>query len=206
VEQRQIIEIARALLQGSRFIILDEPAAALESREVARLFERIAKLKENGVTILYISHHLEEIYEVCRSVTVLRDGQVVAGAPLSDMPKERVVAAMVGEQVGDVVAHGQRPVFRRRAGVAPSLEVRGLCFKGLVENVNFEIASGECVGLAGLGGSGKEEIGDAIAGLYGPTGVKSWCREPRFILATCARDSHSNPGCVSRDQEALQEA
>ena len=74
VEQRQIVEIARALLQGTRFIILDEPTAQLEGREVARLFERIIHLQDGGVTFLYISHHLEEIYEVCRSVTVLRDG------------------------------------------------------------------------------------------------------------------------------------
>ena len=99
VEQRQIVEIARALLQGTRFIILDEPTAQLEGREVARLFERIVRLQEGGVTFLYISHHLEEIYEVCRSVTVLRDGQVVANAPLATMPKERVVAAMVGDAV-----------------------------------------------------------------------------------------------------------
>src|SRR5688500_16167247 len=85
VEQRQIVEIARALLQGTRFIILDEPTAQLEGREVARLFERIARLQAGGVTFLYISHHLEEIYAVCRSVTVLRDGEVVANAPLDEM-------------------------------------------------------------------------------------------------------------------------
>jgi simple sugar transport system ATP-binding protein len=99
VEQRQIIEIARALLQGARFIILDEPTAALETQEIERLFERIARLKKDGVTLLYISHHLQEIYDICESVTVMRDGRVVADSPLEAMPKHAVVAAMVGEEL-----------------------------------------------------------------------------------------------------------
>ena len=168
VEQRQIVEIARALLQGTRFIILDEPTAQLEGREVARLFERIVRLQEGGVTFLYISHHLEEIYEVCRNVTVLRDGKVVANAPLETMPKERVVAAMVGDAV-------RRDGGRRRdarptvAERAPCLEVRGLCIEGAALDLSFVVAAGESVGLAGLAGSGKEEVGDAIAGLVTPS-------------------------------------
>jgi simple sugar transport system ATP-binding protein len=168
VEQRQIVEIARALLQGTRFIILDEPTAQLEGREVAGLFERIVRLQEGGVTFLYISHHLEEIYEVCRSVTVLRDGQVVANAPLETMPKERVVAAMVGDAVRGAGGRGRRPL--PTAGVrVPCLEVRGLCIEGAALDLSFEVAAGETVGLAGLAGSGKEEVGDAIAGLITPS-------------------------------------
>jgi simple sugar transport system ATP-binding protein len=166
VEQRQIVEIARALLQGTRFIILDEPTAQLEAREVTRLFERIARLQEGGVTFLYISHHLEEIYEVCRSVTVLRDGAVVANAPLQQMPKDRVVAAMVGDAIRD--QSGRR---RGRPGAAADrlLEVRNLSIPGGAENVSFHVAAGEAVGLAGLAGSGKEQIGDAIVGLVIPS-------------------------------------
>ena len=78
VDQRQIVEIGRALLQGSRFIILDEPTAELERREVHQLFDRLKALQQSGVTFVYISHHLEELYEICRSVTVLRDGVIVA--------------------------------------------------------------------------------------------------------------------------------
>ena len=129
VEQRQIVEIARALLQGTRFIILDEPTAQLEGREVARLFERIVRLQEGGVTFLYISHHLEEIYEVCRSVTVLRDGKVVANAPLETMPKESVVAAMVGDAVRGDGGRSRRDRPSATPGI-PCLEVRGLCIEG----------------------------------------------------------------------------
>jgi len=170
VEQRQIVEIARALIQGTRFIILDEPTAELEGREVRRLFDRIAHLRASGVTFLYISHYLEEIYEICGSVTVLRDGRVVAEAPLDEMPQERVVAAMVGG--------GMRAARERRAGAeqqataraVPALELHDLQIPGAVFGVSLKLAPGECVGLAGLAGSGKSVIGDAIAGLIAPGG------------------------------------
>jgi len=172
VEQRQIVEIARALIQGARFIILDEPTAELEGREVRRLFDRMSHLQSTGVTFLYISHYLEEIYEVCRSVTVLRDGRVVAEAPLEEMPKERVVRAMVGDvapAAGERRRTSAGAAFERKA---PALELLDLQIEGAVFGVSLRVAAGECVGLAGLAGSGKSEIGDAIAGLVAPTGGK----------------------------------
>jgi simple sugar transport system ATP-binding protein len=166
VEERQIVEIARALLQGSRFIILDEPTAELERREVNRLFDRIRGLQASGVTFLYISHHLEEIYEICKTVTVMRDGRIVADAPLSELPKDRLVAAMVGEAVS--------PIAPAAAGAASAtsaagLDIRGLSLAGLVTDFNLSVKSGECVGLAGLAGSGKDEVAEAVAGLATPT-------------------------------------
>jgi simple sugar transport system ATP-binding protein len=166
VEQRQIVEIARALIQGARFIILDEPTAELEGREVRRLFDRIAHLQRTGVTFLYISHYLEEIYEVCRSVTVLRDGRVVAEGPLDGMPKERVVTAMVGDVGRSSVEH--RGVATTPTAATPALELRGVTIDGIVADISLRVGAGECVGLAGLAGSGKGEIGDAIAGLIAP--------------------------------------
>jgi simple sugar transport system ATP-binding protein len=171
VEQRQIVEIARALIQGARFIILDEPTAELEGREVRRLFDRISHLQSTGVTFLYISHYLEEIYEVCRSVTVLRDGRVVAEAPLEEMPKERVVKAMVGDGAR-AAGERRRGDVRASSSEAPVLELLGLHIDGAVSGVSLRVSAGECVGLAGLAGSGKSEIGDAIAGLLAPTGGK----------------------------------
>jgi simple sugar transport system ATP-binding protein len=165
VEQRQIVEIARALVQGARFIILDEPTAALESREIDRLFGRIARLKSDGVTLLYISHHLQEIYDICESVTVMRDGCVVAESSLEAMPKQAVVAAMVGEQLNTKAR--RRPTVSS-ASAAPALAVDALTLAGVFEDITFHIAKGECLGLAGLGGSGKEEVGDVIAGLLRP--------------------------------------
>ena len=130
VEQRQIVEIARALLQGTRFIILDEPTAQLEGREVARLFERIVRLQEGGVTFLYISHHLEEIYEVCRSVTVLRDGAGGRQRAARDdaqgaRGRRHGRRCGRGPRAGRTAA-SRRPTARRVA----CLEVRGLCDRG----------------------------------------------------------------------------
>src|SRR3954464_9920571 len=85
VEQRQIVEIARALSIGARFLILDEPTASLEAQAIERLFERVRRVKASGVAILYISHHLEEIYEICDRVTVLRDGRRIVTAPVADL-------------------------------------------------------------------------------------------------------------------------
>src|SRR5216683_1651757 len=96
VEQRQVVEIARALSIGARFLILDEPTAALEKAAVERLFDSVRRLREGGVGVLYISHHLEEIYEICDRVSVLRDGELVLSGLVSDISQANLVAAMVG--------------------------------------------------------------------------------------------------------------
>jgi simple sugar transport system ATP-binding protein len=99
VEQRQLVEIARALSYGARFIILDEPTAQLDGDEIKRLFGRIRELQAQGVTFLFISHHLQEVYEICQQVTVLRDARHIISAPVADLPKDRLIEAMTGEQV-----------------------------------------------------------------------------------------------------------
>jgi simple sugar transport system ATP-binding protein len=179
VENRHIVEIARALRQGTRFIILDEPTAELEGREASRLFARITHLQKSGVAFLYISHYLEEIYEICDSATVLRDGEVVASGPLAEMPKERIVSAMVGD-IGRSNSHCRSSITVGTFS-PPCLEVRNLSFPGLLQNVSFTVSGGECVGLAGLLGSGKEVVGDAIAGLVRPSSgeiLVGGCRLP----------------------------
>ncbi len=202
VEQRQIVEIARALLKGTRFIILDEPTAQLEGREVARLFERIRRLQEGGVTFLYISHHLEEIYEVCRSVTVMRDGRIVAEAPLSAMPKDRVVAAMVGEEAKDL-SRRRALSSAARKDVAPCLDVRNLGVGETVKDVSFSIAPGECIGIAGLVGSGKETIADAIAGLVRPDRGTITVGGKPLPAGRVAETRERGVGYVPRDRHAL---
>lgn len=168
VDQRQIVEIGRALLQGSRFIILDEPTAELERREVHQLFDRLKALQENGVTFVYISHHLEELYEICRSVTVLRDGAIVADALLRDMPRDQLVSAMVGTHL--VSASPAQSVSKSAKGDArPVLDVEKLELEGAIRNVSLQVREGECVGLAGLATSGKEELGEILAGLLMPS-------------------------------------
>jgi simple sugar transport system ATP-binding protein len=170
VEQRQVIEIARSLSVGARFLILDEPTAALEKAAIERLFERVRRLREGGVGILYISHHLEEIYEICDRVTVLRDGELVLSGRVGDVSQGNLVAAMVGSapprRATEIEAAG-----RRGAPGATKLEVSNLCVRstsGSVEDVSFAVAAGECVGLVGLNGSGSATVADAIVGMARP--------------------------------------
>ncbi|MDX6560552.1 MAG: simple sugar transport system ATP-binding protein [Gaiellales bacterium] len=170
VEQKQVVEIARALAIGARFLILDEPTASLESHAIQRLFERVRRVKASGVGILYISHHLEEVYEICDRATVFRDGRQVVSAPVAELDHEQLVAAMVGGALA-----------RASRGKAPPpgpvdaplrLSVRGLSAQtplGSLEDVSLEVYAGECVGLFGLRGSGTTVIADAVAGLVKPS-------------------------------------
>jgi len=170
VEQRQVVEIARALSVGARFLILDEPTASLEKAAIERLFDRIRRLKESAVGILYISHHLEEIYAVCDRVTVLRDGARVLSARVSEIAQDRLVEAMVGGasrrvRASSTPASGSAPA-------RPMLEItrlRVLTNLGPVQDVSLSVASGECVGLVGLQGSGTVTVADTVVGLVKPT-------------------------------------
>jgi simple sugar transport system ATP-binding protein len=167
VEQRQVVEIARALSVGTRFLILDEPTASLEKAAIERLFASIRRLKESGVGILYISHHLEEIYEVCDQVTVLRDGRHILSAPVSAIGQNHLIEAMVGgapQQAETISA-----LCRTDSG--PRLEVSHLSIpasQGRVDDVSFAVGPGECLGLVGLRGSGTVTVADAIVGMIKP--------------------------------------
>ncbi|MGN9908763.1 sugar ABC transporter ATP-binding protein [Phytohabitans sp. LJ34] len=165
VEQRQFVEIARALSFGARFIILDEPTAQLDAAAIARLFGHIRDLQTQGVTFLFISHHLQEVYEICDMVTVFRDARHVVTAPVADLPRGELVAAMTGEATAlDVPRSRTAPAGE--AGVV--LDVAGLRLDGLFEDITFQVGAGEIVGLAGAGGSGKTEVAEAIVGLRAP--------------------------------------
>jgi simple sugar transport system ATP-binding protein len=171
VEQRQLVEIARALSFDARFIILDEPTAQLDSAAIKRLFARMRDLQTRGVTFLYISHHLEEIYEVCQDVTVYRDARHIVTGPVDDLGPSDVVAAMTGDAVA-LIQREPRPALPGSTPVV--LEVRDLvtvAAEGSFEHaapVSFAVRSGEVLGLAGGGGSGKREIAETVVGLRTP--------------------------------------
>jgi simple sugar transport system ATP-binding protein len=170
VEQRHIVEIARALSIGARFLILDEPTAALEKAAVDRLFDRVRRLREGGVGVLYISHHLEEIYEICDRVSVLRDGELVLSGDVADISQGSLVAAMVGSAPPRRATEIE--AVRKSGGPDEErLEVKHLTVLsrgGSVHEVDLSVRSGECVGLVGLRGSGAATVADAIVGLLVP--------------------------------------
>jgi simple sugar transport system ATP-binding protein len=164
VEQRQLIEIARSLSTGARFIILDEPTARLDAAGINRLFNRIRALQTQGVTFLYISHHLHEIFELCQAVTVYRDATHIVTAPISGISHTELVASMTGEKTAEFV--DPRPPAP--AADRPILEVRDVTVADSCTNVTFDVLPGEIVGLAGAGGSGKFDVANVIAGLVEP--------------------------------------
>ncbi|MEV6769261.1 sugar ABC transporter ATP-binding protein [Nocardia sp. NPDC051030] len=162
VEHRQLVEIARSLSYGARFIILDEPTAQLDGPAIKRLFARIRDLQAQGVTFLFISHHLDEAYEICLDITVFRDARHVLTAPAAELGKPELIAAMTGDTVAQdsqVVRHTPTPATR------PALEVEGLTRPGEFEDLGFAVRPGEIVGLAGGGSSGRTEVAETIVGL-----------------------------------------
>jgi simple sugar transport system ATP-binding protein len=161
VEQRQLVEIARALSFGARFIILDEPTAQLDANAISRLFDRIRQLQDQGVTFLFISHHLQEVYDICDTVTVLRDARHVLTAPVADLPKHELVAAMTGDATSLVGNRTRSDVDRSAPVVLQVRELTGDAYS----DVSFEVRAGEVVGLAGGGASGKAEVAETIVGL-----------------------------------------
>ncbi|WP_327426911.1 sugar ABC transporter ATP-binding protein [Streptomyces sp. NBC_01236] len=161
VEQRQFVEIARALSFGARFIILDEPTAQLDGAAINRLFDRIRDLQRQGVTFLFISHHLQEVYEICDMVTVFRDARHIVTAPVAELPRVELVAAMTGE-----AAAGRREerASTRAPGATAALSVHAL--RGdAYDDVGFQVGAGEIVGLAGAAGSGRTEVAETVVGL-----------------------------------------
>ncbi|MBV9216487.1 MAG: ATP-binding cassette domain-containing protein [Acidobacteria bacterium] len=163
IGQQQLVEIAKALSQDARILVLDEPTAALTESEVDVLFGILAKLKAQGVGLIYISHKLDEVFSMADRITVLRDGKSVATHLASETDKDRVIAAMVGRKVGDIFPEATH----QRGDVAVS--VKGLTVysqdvpdKKLVDNVTFAVRKGEVLGIAGLMGAGRSEMLMAI--------------------------------------------
>jgi simple sugar transport system ATP-binding protein len=170
VEQRQIVEIASALARGTRTLLLDEPTAALERDGVRRLFERVRSLVAGGVAVLYISHHLEEVFEICQDVAVIRDGELVLTAPTEALTNEQLVAAMVGDLLAPPSgSEAEKPRQRRRRDATSDERlvvdnVVAASTRGALSGVSLVVREGERVGVTGLLGAGVATLGQVIVG------------------------------------------
>ena len=160
--QQQLVEIARALLRDARVIIMDEPTGPLTQQDAARLFSLIRQLRARGVGIIYISHRLEEIFEVADRVTVLRDGRRIVAMPVAQTTRDMLIHHMVGRTLDTLYPH-----TATQAG-PPVLEVEGLGTSGALTDVSFALRRGEILGLAGLVGSGRTTLARAIFGIVPP--------------------------------------
>jgi ribose transport system ATP-binding protein len=156
---QQLVEIARALLIDVRVLVLDEPTSSLTQEDAQRLFALIRRLRGRGVTVVYISHFLEEVQEIADRLTVLRDGRNAGGGPVADFPQERILSLMVGRSLTDLF-----PQVPHAAG-APVLELRNLAGVDLPRGVSLALHCGEILGIAGIVGAGRTEMLRAIFGL-----------------------------------------
>jgi ABC-type sugar transport system ATPase subunit len=160
VAEQTMLAIAKALFSNAKLIILDEPTAALPRPDIDRLFGFVKSLKEQGVSFIYISHHLEEVFEICDRVTILRNGKLVQTCSVSELDTAGLIRLMVGEDVKEFSREGA-------SSAAPEvvLEVRGLERRGHYEDINFQLCRGEVIGLAGLEGCGASSLGKSLFGM-----------------------------------------
>ena len=160
VSEQQMMVIARVLAKQANLIIMDEPTARLGHGEVAKLLDYIQYLKDQGKTIIYISHRLEEIFQICDAITVLRDGETIQTAPASEMDNDKLINLMVNREM-KVSPKSKQP---KEIGES-MLAVRSLTKKGVLEDVSFEVRKGEILGLFGLVGAGRSEAIRAVLGV-----------------------------------------
>ncbi len=186
VAERQILQIARALLAEARVMIFDEPTAPLGEEETRRLFGLIGDLHSRGITIIYISHRLAEVFELTQRVTVLRDGALVATVPIEGLTRQQLVAMMAGESCGEETEGGRTTAPREppSSDGAPLLQVQGLAVAGKFSDVGFTLRPGEIVGIAGVAGSGRSEVLRALAGVDAvSSGEVALSGEPKMLMS-----------------------
>jgi rhamnose transport system ATP-binding protein len=160
VGAQQAVEIAKAMSRDVRVLIMDEPTAALSAHEVRRLFRQVRGLTEAGVAVLFVSHRLDEVFELSDRITVLRDGRHISTKPTADVTEVALIRDMVGRELDD---------FFHRTAHAPgdvALSVEGLGRRGAFEDVTFEVREGEVLGFAGLVGSGRTEVAESLFGVW----------------------------------------
>ena len=184
VGQQQMVEICKALMVDAKVLIMDEPTAALTQSETEVLFEVMHNLRDKGVSIVYISHRMEEIFEMCDRITILRDGEYVGTKPIPELTMDDVVQMMIGREIGE--RYPQRNV---KLG-EEVLRVEGLSHAKLFHDVSFSVRAGEVLGVSGLMGAGRTEIMHAIFGNLPVTGGKIYIngkettiRNPREAIA-----------------------
>jgi ABC-type sugar transport system ATPase subunit len=160
-DQQQMVEIARALSIDARVVVLDEPTSSLTDDEVAALFAIVRNLRAEGVAVIFVSHRLQEVFELADRITVLRDGRTVGEAPAGDLDRSTLIHLMVGRALEEI-----EPPAAQELGGRPALRLRGLTLPPTVSAVDLDVEPGEIVGLAGLVGAGRSELMETVFGLH----------------------------------------
>ncbi|WP_020662237.1 sugar ABC transporter ATP-binding protein [Amycolatopsis benzoatilytica] len=167
VGAQQMVALARAVSAKAGVVVMDEPTSSLEPREVDTLFEVLARLRAEDISVIYVSHRMDELYRVCDSVTVLRDGRVVHSGPLKPLPRIELVSMMLGREIRQIRAEGVTAFGEEHhAGKEPLLRAENLSGGHKLHDVSVSVRPGEVVGLAGLLGSGRSETARAVIGAF----------------------------------------
>ncbi|HEX3800937.1 MAG TPA: sugar ABC transporter ATP-binding protein [Verrucomicrobiae bacterium] len=196
--QEQLVQIAAALGTNARIIVMDEPTSSLSVAESENLFTLLARLKTRGITIIYVSHRMEEIFRLCDGITVLRDGKHVATERIAETNPDRVIQQMVGREVKQYSSQH----LHRELG-EELLRVENLSSPGKFANVNFTLHAGEILGFAGLVGAGRSEIAQAIFGLDPAATGKVFVRGAEIPLHSIHAALGAGIGLLPEDRKRL---
>jgi ABC-type sugar transport system ATPase subunit len=197
IGMQQIVEIGKALSLKSRVIIMDEPTSALSEKEVDHLYEIIENLRRKGVTIIFISHKLNEVFRIAERIIVLRDGALVGNVAREETSRDEVISMMVGRHITDLYP----PKGTRRGGVI--FETRGLARSGVFQDVSFELREGEILGFAGLVGAGRTEVARVIFGADRPDAGEMFLRGRRLRIRS-PRDAIRTGICYLTEDRKTQ--
>ncbi len=193
--QKQMVEIAKTLYRNPSIVVMDEPTSSLTTGETKHLFEIMNNLKRQGTTIIYISHKMDEIFEMCDTATVLRDGQVIETRATKDFTRDEIVERMVGRSV-DV----EYPKRNCEIGEVV-LKLDKVSRNGVVEDISFELHKGEILGLAGLVGSGRTEIAEAIFGAEKYDSGVIEINGKKIVISSTADGKKSGVGLLTEDRK-----
>lgn len=204
IAEKQMVEIAKAISNNAKVIIMDEPTSALTDNEVTMLFKIIKDLKAKGVAIIYISHKMDEIYEITDRITVLRDGKYIATKNTNELDKNALIALMVGREIENIRAafrFSEKENFKGEKETI--LSIKNFSTKGKFKDINFEVHAGEVLGIAGLMGAGRTEIARAIFGLDRYDSGEIRLKGNKLEIKSPEDAIKNGIGYVSEDRKAL---
>jgi ABC-type sugar transport system ATPase subunit len=195
VAKKQIVEICKAINLDVRLLIMDEPSATLSDRELEIMFDIVRKLKSEGITVIYISHRLDEVFKLADKVTVLRDGKHIETLPIEQVTRDKLITMMVGRELGQ-----EYPKVKAEIGDV-ILDVKNLCRKGVLNDISFNVKKGEVLGISGLVGSGRTELARAILGIDKIDSGEVWVRGKKANYKSFKEAIKDGLGLIPEDRK-----
>ncbi len=195
IANMQMVEIAKAISYNSELIIMDEPTSAISEKEVDHLFKIIRSLKEKGVSIIFISHKLDEIFKIADEVTVLRDGEYIATEPIENITKEKLIEMMVGRELKHMFPKEEAEIGE------VIFEVKNFTKKGVFYDINFKVRRGEILGIAGLMGAGRTEVVESIFGINKPDTGEVYVKGKKVRINSPADAIKNKIGLITEDRK-----